>query len=585
MFDTADALASGRAAARSFALALPSSRRLGAARAFCAFMVAAHWQRVVPGRVHTPLRDLFQPIRFPELTPALRDKARSLGQLAAELAPLEAAYYFGRVYTSMLPDHYRARLGVYYTPPEPARRLIDQATSAGVDWRTCRVVDPACGGGAFLAPVALRMLDDLRGASPTAIVDSVSARLRGFELDPFAAWLSQVCLDAVMWRVCHEARRRMPVLVTVCDSLRVDDQVRPFDLVIGNPPYCRTTLTPGLRLRYRRSLYGHANLYGLFTDLGIRLASENGVIAYVTPTSFLAGEYFKNLRRLLIEEARPASIDFVTARKGVFEDVLQETLLATYRKGKTSTRVSIAAIAPHGSGPLAVTHVGEVAVCDARGGPWLLPRSRGQRKMIAVLGRMRHRLRDWGYAVSTGPLVWNRHKRQFKDGPGQGLYPVVWAEAITANGAFSFRADKKNHRPYLQPRKGEEWLLVREPSVLVQRTTAKEQTRRLVAATLPDAFVRKHGAVIVENHVNMVRPLGMLKLVEPEIVAAYLNSACADEAFRCISGSVAVSAYELESLPLPDPDLLGALTALVVAGADRAAMDFECARLCGLADG
>jgi hypothetical protein len=27
------------------------------------------------------------------------------------------------------------------------------ATSAGVDWQTCRVIDPACGGGAFLAPV------------------------------------------------------------------------------------------------------------------------------------------------------------------------------------------------------------------------------------------------------------------------------------------------------------------------------------------------------------------------------------------------------------------------------------------------
>jgi hypothetical protein len=44
-----------------------------------------------------------------------------------------------------------------------------------------------------------------------------------------------------------------------------------------------------------------SNLYGLFTDLAAQLARRGGVIAYVTPTSFLAGEYFKSLRALLAE--------------------------------------------------------------------------------------------------------------------------------------------------------------------------------------------------------------------------------------------------------------------------------------------
>ena len=59
-------------------------------------------------------------------------------------------------------------------------------------------------------------------------------------------------------------------------------------VVIGNPPYGRVTLAPAVRQRYQRSLYGHANLYGMFTDLAIRLTRPGGVIAYVTPTSFLA---------------------------------------------------------------------------------------------------------------------------------------------------------------------------------------------------------------------------------------------------------------------------------------------------------
>ena len=42
-----------------------------------------------------------------------------------------------------------------------------------------------------------------------------------------------------------------------------------------------------MRRRYRRSLYGHANQYGVFTDLALRWTVPGGVIAYVTPTSFL----------------------------------------------------------------------------------------------------------------------------------------------------------------------------------------------------------------------------------------------------------------------------------------------------------
>src|SRR6202034_1726890 len=124
-----------------------------------------------------------------------------------------------------------------------------------------------------------------------------------------------------------------PDYITVCDSLMTEHK-SCFDLVIGNPPFGRVSLPATQRERFARSLYGHANLYGLFTDLAVGLARPGGLISFLTPSSFLAGEYFKNLRAVLSREAPPVAIDFVTARKGVFEDVLQETVLATYRKSQ-----------------------------------------------------------------------------------------------------------------------------------------------------------------------------------------------------------------------------------------------------------
>ena len=57
--------------------------------------------------------------------------------------------------------------------------------------------------------------------------------------------------------------------------------------------------------------------------------------------------------------------------------------------------------------------------------------------------------------------------------------------------------------------------------------------------------------MVIENHLSMIRPTTETPLVSPQIIAAMLNTPIVDRAFRCISGSVAVSAYELENLPLP----------------------------------
>ena len=118
---------------------------------------------------------------------------------------------------------------------------------------------------------------------------------------------------------------------------------------------------------------------------------------------------------------------------------------------------------------------------------------------------------------------------------------------------FKFRAEKRNHKPYFEPRTNEFWVVTDFPCVLLQRTTAKEQCRRLIAAELPATFIEDHGAVVIENHLNMIKPLNGTPRVAPAALAVLLNSNVVDQVFRCINGSVAVSAYELGALPLPPP--------------------------------
>lgn len=517
---------------------------------------------------------------FGRLDHAAEKLARTVGDDASTLPLVEGLHFVTSLYPVLLPERRRGELGAFYTPPCLTSRLLDQATEQGVEWATARVLDPAAGAGAFLVQAALRMREAMPESEPALVLRNIAGRLLGFEIDPNAASLAQASLEIALGDLAEKAGSRVPNMVHVRDTL--DEPTDPcFDLVIGNPPYGRVALTSDQRSRFARSLYGHANLYGVFTDIALRWSRPGGLIAFVTPTSFLAGQYFGALRQLLAKDAPPVAIDFVSARRGVFEDALQETLLAVYRTGGGHGRAQVHYLKVQNERQADVLRNGTIGLPVDAGAPWLAPRAPEHSALIARVERMNNRLRDCGYAVATGPLVWNRFKPQLRHARSEkSVHPLIWAECVTSDGRFVFRACKKNHAPYFKLEAGDGWLLIDRPCVLVQRTTAKEQARRLIAAELPMAFVRDHQGVVVENHLNMIRPVREAR-ISPGAVAALLNSPVVDQVFRCMNGSVAVSAFELEALPLPDIPALAPLEALVARGAGPAALAAECERLYG----
>ncbi len=540
--------------ARGIADALEPEDRTAFARGFCTTVLTAYWRK------RSSAAGCDWGIREP-VVPPRSEFAELANRQAHALLPLagpRAGFLLGQLYTTLLPDGLRKELGAFYTPPPLVARLMDLATSNGFDWRRGRVIDPACGGAAFLAAVAPRLAQASTGRTPAAILDDIERRLTGIEVDPYSAWMAMVLLDLALLPLAMRANRRPRGLVVAGDAFEIDPvDLGQFELVIGNPPYGKVTLSATMRERFRRTLFGHANLYGLFTELAVQLARDGGLVAYVTPTSFLGGEYFKQLRAFLCANAPLVSSDFVEQREGVFEGVLQETLLAVYRKGTTpasTSRVEVSLLQMQNESESAgVLPIGCAQIATDVGRPWILPREPSQAVLVRQLNAMPHRLADYGFAVSTGPLVWNRHKDQLRLTLDTGCYPIIWAEAVSANGTFQFQAARRNHLPYLWLKDRQDFLIHNEPCILLQRTTAKEQRRRLIAAVIPNSFIVEYPGFSVENHLNMISATSAQPTVALSTLAALLNSAAVDRAFRCISGSVAVSAYELNNLPLPAP--------------------------------
>jgi adenine-specific DNA-methyltransferase len=570
-------IATGKVMAKAWANSLKELERESSCLTFIYRVIESYWDSIHKDlKFKRGLPELFQRLRLVKLDTSVSSVARAIGISASKLDVVEASYQLGNLYTAVLPEAKRSNQGIFYTPPALTKRLIEISEKAGIDWSTASIVDPACGGGAFLAPVVLKIKNAVRDMSSKDLLDHIQRNLKGYEIDPFGGWLSQVFVEVALKSEIDVVKKRIDPLVKICDSLSLEIQSQ-YDLVIGNPPYGKVSLDTKTRSKFQESLYGHANLYGLFTHLALGLVKEGGIIGFVTPTSFLSGEYFKKLRIVIRSKATPIETDFITFRKGVFDGVLQETMLAVYKKSVIDdSKVLVNQLVTPKNGELELQSSGSFQLSHDNSAPWILPRAPYQARIVRSLNKMHHNLKSWGYQVSTGPLVWNRHKKQLTDNTSPNTYPIVWSEAISQDGCFKLKSEKRNHKQNFRFQAGDEWLVTKAECILLQRTTAKEQEKRLVAALLPSSLIRRNKGVVIENHLNMILPLTKEPEVELAVLTFFLNSKAANDSFRTISGSVAVSAYELESLPLPDLRSLGKLRELIKNNESIELIEREC---------
>lgn len=489
---------------------------------------------------------------FPRLAPPVEEGVRrpELEQMTGR--ELADSYVLG------LTREARLQEGRHFTPAPLAETLWEEATKVGAR-ADGRVVDPAAGAGSLLLP-PLRAWVQTR-EDPIAALEGAPRQFAGTDTDRASVWLGNIILAAELlplWReVPPEQREPLPLLLTTGDGLEQtgDDP----DVVILNPPYGRITLTTEQRERWSRSLYGHANRFGLFLHASLDRVVTGGSVAALIPTSFLGGAYSQRLRAMIAETAPLARLTFIDERSGVFHGgVLQETCLAIFHKG--SERKTVHCSRAVTNGELEKTYLGRVKLCQEHPDlPWLLPRQTEDLQLVGRAAEFRHRLPDYGWQVSTGPLVWNRYKPQISSEPRDESVPILWAADIADDGTVR-RHPSRDDKRWFSPQEEDRFMILDEPAVLVQRTTAPEQPRRLVAAVLDRSTLTEWGGeVIVENHVNVLRCTQHESVLGPGLLGRLLNANVLDRIYRCLTGTVAVSAYELEALPLPPPELVDEL--------------------------
>lgn len=488
---------------------------------------------------------------------------------------LEATYWFASAYAQLVGNEQRRRFAMFFTPPSLTKRLLDDLSASGVDFATRNFCDPACGGAAFLAPIAMRMRDALqaRGASAAEVLEHVQSHLMGFDKDAALCKLSKHFLLMALHDEVLAAGFVPKFNIHQGDSLlQLGHLQGALDVVVCNPPFRKMSAEELERYAdaFADTIEAQPNLYTVFIALCVKLLAPGGTCALVTPTSFLSGQNFAKLRTFLLTQVTVLSIGMVSDRSGIFMDVEQETALTLLRQEDAghapTTEANVSVVTAGGS----YVDVGRCALPNS-GASWPIPRAEQDVTLLKHAIRSRARLADYGYAPRIGAFVWNRDQRPTYDSAKavaraktDTAVPLLWSSDVAFDGSLRFTGTRKVNKDencFVDLGSLNHISVIRRPSVLLQRVTSNDQPRRLVAAAVPKWIFDTYGGFVGENHTVILEQVADHPALTPEELVALLSTSPVDRYFRCISGAPNVSVFELGQLCLPPPDrLLGYLS-------------------------
>lgn len=209
-------------------------------------------------------------------------------------------------YERSLARERRRSEGVFYTPPELAAYLVEEALGSllkGGAFEPVRILDPACGAGALLVAAYQRLL---AWHAERGVVDASARReillrsIFGIDVDAEAVALAR---EALARAAGTEVDLRANIRIG--DAIRGEDR-RTFEVVLANPPYLDAeTMTrhhPALRAYCQgrfKAASGNWDLFCVFIERCLQFCATGGRCGMIVPNKLLSADYARAARGLL----------------------------------------------------------------------------------------------------------------------------------------------------------------------------------------------------------------------------------------------------------------------------------------------
>ena len=249
----------------------------------------------------------------------------------------------GKAYERHIPETERKELGQFYTPEFIVDYLVDKLKLKSES----KVLDPACGSGAFLTKVTCEI-----SKKNTDLNSIIENNIYGIDINPFATQLTT--MNILLQTIGNNASPKKINIITadtLLDKKISNENLFPtecsteankniqtlnsfldkdngkFDAIIGNPPYrcfglrsnkaLKNVYHQYLKSRWKNSAEYKISYYPLFIESSIDLLKQGGVLAFILPDSFLVGMYFSKIRKYILDTCK--ILEIVYCREDFWE--------------------------------------------------------------------------------------------------------------------------------------------------------------------------------------------------------------------------------------------------------------------------
>ena len=374
----------------------------------------------------------------------------------------------------------RKKLGQYFTPKSIRELLLSKLPKKD----NADILDPACGSGEFLLSCKKYFKNPI---------------LYGFDID-------KKLINIASKLVKNASIKNF-------DFLNIDINKKKYDYIIGNPPYFELKLNEEIKKKYFDIIKGRVNIFSLFIKTGLDLLKDGGYLAYVVPPSMNNGAYFSKLREYIIKNS---SLEYLHIIDGAdnFHLANQKVMLIILKK--TNSKKSSKYIFKKNG----ITIFTE------------------DKKFLNKAYKNTVSLKDIGYTVKTGSIIWNEHKEKLTNDKNNSTL-LIWASNIN-NGKIIIGYTKGKPQ-YIKNISND--LIIKSRVVVVNRITGSSKEINIKAAIVNEK------EFVCENHVNVIY---MSENANCNYSLKDIFKALQDKTnikvMRLISGNTQISKTELERL-------------------------------------
>jgi adenine-specific DNA-methyltransferase len=199
-------------------------------------------------------------------------------------------------------------LGQVFTPSWIVEEILDSSGFTQNNLINKKIIDPACGDGAFLKIIITRIIDKFieKNISNEKIKEYLENYVYGIEIDEIEFKNCLINLNKIVENKLGQKLNINWKIFLDNTLIKYKEFLNFFDFVVGNPPYIRIhnldRETRDLLKKEFMFVEGTIDIYLSFFELGFKLLNEKGVLGYISPNSYLHNSSYIEFRKYLKEK-------------------------------------------------------------------------------------------------------------------------------------------------------------------------------------------------------------------------------------------------------------------------------------------